>query len=360
MKTSTQLLLASSLTALLSSTAFANVLHVQTGADDVPGSLRDTVAKAQSGDTVMIDSRLKTLKLTHEILIDKSLTIQSNVMNPAQDRPTVDAQRLDRIFRISHDKINVEIAGLNLVNGVRARKDPNQNGRPSENNDFGGALYVWGSQVQVNIHDVDFIGNSAPNGGAIAAQGPMYPAPQKIVLRNTVFKNNEAEYNGGAIFTMWSFLKIYDSQLSNNNAVYGGAIEPHYGCTNIYNSELTQNHAEIKGGAIDNNGFVKMANSVVQNNVADRSNGGLNAAYILKFQGNVVDKNKAASNDNIGSIILLNSQGQNKIGSLEPSSSSYTTIHLDKSDAVGSLNDPTILNVTSKSRYAFPPCTQED
>lgn len=360
MKTATKLLIASSMTALLSSTASANVLYVKTTADEVPGSLRDTVAKAQPGDTVVIGSHLRTLKLNYEILIDKDLTIQSTSMNPSNQRPTVDAQGMDRIFKISHEKIKVEIAGLNLINGVRARKDPNGNGSPSENNDFGGAIYIWGPQAQVYIHDTDFIGNHAPAGGALAAQGPMLPAPQKIILRNTVFKNNEADGNGGAIFTLWSFLKIYDSQLSNNNAAFGGAISPSYGCTNIYNSHFTRNQARFSGGAIDNRSVIKMENSLIQHNRAERYNGGLGAAYLMKFKGNTVTDNEAASSNDIGAIIWMNSQGQNSLGEVELSNDPNATLHFENSDAIRSVANPTDLNRVSEIPYALPPCTQED
>ena len=106
--------------------------------------------------------------------------------------------------------------------------------------EYGGALstgFLY-DQMELTVSHCDFDGNSAPNGGAIQANG------LNIVIDDSNFKNNYVAENGGAIHAKAEDITIKDSTFKLNTAnVDGGAIYIQGKNTEIKNSIFLANEA---------------------------------------------------------------------------------------------------------------------
>lgn len=112
----------------------------------------------------------------------------------------------------------------------------------------GGALYAEG---KLNISNSNFSNNKASYGGAISNQNNA-----KSIITNSTFKNNSASSIGGAIRNNGGQLDINDSTFDNNSAgEYSGAVSSFTdSATEVYNSVFMSNSAGDRGGAIRNGG----------------------------------------------------------------------------------------------------------
>jgi putative Ig domain-containing protein len=141
----------------LASSVRAEADTVTNESDSGPGSLRATIAGADSGDTIVFDASLdgETIELTSgEIAIDKSLTIAG----PGASQLTIDAGHDSRIFTLVDVNlpIAVSISGLALANGMA----PDRPG----GSDQGGAI-EQASDGALTISEMMFRGNAAGGAG---------------------------------------------------------------------------------------------------------------------------------------------------------------------------------------------------
>lgn len=108
---------------------------------------------------------------------------------------------------------------------------------------FGGSIYLVDSDfTALNM----IIANSSSNfGGAIMAR------ESNLNMANLTARENRAKYNGGAIYTIYGELYIYESLLQSNQALNGGAIFTdmldEYECIG---NDFTGNFANYTGGAV--------------------------------------------------------------------------------------------------------------
>ncbi|WP_455645647.1 C1 family peptidase [Methanosphaera sp.] len=140
--------------------------------------------------------------------------------------------------------------------------------------DLGGAIYANNSYLIVT--NSEFINNSARVGGAIVMHngtGNMYDFTEtfyNITIINTTFINNAAEYDGGAIYDVYSNLLIESSTFTNNSARKGGAIYADDSNILIRNSSFTNNTATKYGGAISVNEInITTQYTIFDNNTAE-------------------------------------------------------------------------------------------
>lgn len=115
-----------------------------------------------------------------------------------------------------------------------------------------GALLYLGTEDDSKNISVSFIGNSAPNAGAIYSAG-------RIFMNDTLLESNSATESGGAIYGSGNYdvIKINDSEFKSNTAVdTAGAIyitgQTTLSATeelNVKNSAFTENSAK-NGGAL--------------------------------------------------------------------------------------------------------------
>ena len=141
-------------------------------------------------------------------------------------------------------------------------------------NIYGGALStgLLYDYMVMNIIDCNFEGNTAPNGGAIQANG------LNILIDNTNFKNNHVSQNGGAINIKAQEVTVKNSIFNSNKAnVDGGAIFIDGVNTAIEGSQFVSNEAipdadkveDGLGGAIYvNSNLADIKNNVFKYNTA--------------------------------------------------------------------------------------------
>ena len=234
------------------------MMHTVTNTNDSgPGSLRQAIDDAQSGDTVNFSSSLNGQAI---VLTSGQLTIKGDIAIIGPGANLVAVERASgapqfRIFNIPPDRV-VTISGLTIRNGD-AR---------SSSIDAGGAIY--NDQSSVTLDKCMFINNTANSGGAVCNSG-MQPfnssdkAPGTLLVTNSTFQGNSAVFGGGAIFV---------GRVPDNTG--------NYSVTSAWvtNSTFTNNAAVDLGGAIcvyhnvyGSSDLIEVANSTFSGNYA--SNG---------------------------------------------------------------------------------------
>ena len=141
--------------------------------DKGPGSLRDTITKAQSGDTIVFAPSLdgKTITLTSDQLtINNSLDIEG----PGADKLTISGNKQNRIFNIN-EGLNVTINCLTLTQG----RAVGSLGEVLSSSGGGGAILNGGSVVSLAndvFADNVSLGTSNSAGSAAAEPSVINPA----------------------------------------------------------------------------------------------------------------------------------------------------------------------------------------
>ena len=111
----------------------------------------------------------------------------------------------------------------------------------------GGAIMSWGV---LNINNCTFIDNKATSGAAINTESIHGDA--SVIIRNSIFENNNVSDVGGALYIADSngHITIVDNcTFINNSAASGGAVFDYANLT-LNNSVFINNTAEEAGGAI--------------------------------------------------------------------------------------------------------------
>ncbi|MBR0270984.1 MAG: Ig-like domain repeat protein [Methanobrevibacter sp.] len=107
----------------------------------------------------------------------------------------------------------------------------------------GGAIYSKGSQLTVNKSN--FTSCNATFGGAICDLASNSDVNSIIAI------NNEANYQGGAIYKMYGSMNVTSSTFTSNNALSGGAIfADNSSYFSVKSSKFDSNEATYDGGAI--------------------------------------------------------------------------------------------------------------
>ena len=194
-----------------------STLTVLNYADSGPGSLRDTIAAAQNGDTIVFDPSLdgQTITLTSgELAFSQSL----NIRGPGADQLAVSANGASRVFDLTGSGANVTIAGLTIANGLAAQGGGIENAASN---------LTLSSDVLSNDQAVGAAGTDAQGGGAFIGSAA------SLRVLDSVFANDVAKGGDG---------------LSGGNAgnAYGGALF-NQGVATLDASTLSANQA--LGGA---------------------------------------------------------------------------------------------------------------
>ncbi len=162
--------------------AVPNTLIVASAADSGAGSLRDTIAAAQNGDTIVFDSSLdgQTITLTSgELAIDKSLDIEG----PGADRLTISGNGAGRVFDLTGSGADVTIAGLTIANGLAAQ---------------GGGIENAASDLTLS-NDVLADDHAVGLPGGLGSGGGVYNSGAAILtIRDSVFSDNVAQGGSAA------------------------------------------------------------------------------------------------------------------------------------------------------------------
>ena len=216
---------------------------------DSSTDLADKIINANAGDKIIIEPG--TYKL-HNIEITKNLTLQGNG-NPS-----------DIIIDGENNKNITFINGLTL--------------------NFGGAISMETGHVYVDY--CNFINNTAlnnTNAGGISNYGTASERGY-LFVNNSLFLNNHADHDGGAITTCYAYSYIYNSVFISNSARRdGGAIRVSvYGYGAVEDCIFMYNHADEWGGAY----YSWASNSVINRCIFMNNTGGTNGGAVM-VSGNI-------------------------------------------------------------------------
>ena len=228
-------------------------------------SLREAIARAEDGDTIIIPAGTYTLTLDAELGIDKDLTltgagpggtiIQASSVNPvlSPDDPGVADFR---VFNITGG--TVAISGVTIRHG----KTSGDGGGMLNS----GTLTLTNSTVSGNAAD----GLGLRRGGGIWNLGT-------LTLTNNTVSDNTARFGGG-IYNSGGTITLTNSTVSGNTATEaGGGIYNNFGGTlTLANSTVSGNTSGQNGGGILNrlDGTLVLTNSTVSGNTANTEGGG--------------------------------------------------------------------------------------
>jgi hypothetical protein len=283
--------------------AFAAELHVTTLNDYQAGSLREAIALANSGDTIVFDIS-GTITLAGPLnILSKSLTITG----PGAGSLAISGDDRYRVFSIQAEGEVVTISGVTIQNGRERGYPP-----------AGGGIFIQRSTLTL----IDSVVSNNKTGGSNSNGGGIYNDPLgNLTLHNTTVSNNTAAIDAGGIDNRGT-LTLIDSTVAGNTAGYngGGIYNGPQGNLTLTNSTVSGNTSRFtRGGGIYNFiGTVTLSESIVSNNVADSSGGGI---YInggnLTLANSTVSGNTAVTHNGggiynyalggIGNVVLINS-----------------------------------------------------
>jgi hypothetical protein len=216
-----------------------STLTVLNNLDSGPGSLRDTIAAADNGDTIDFAKSVHKITLTGgELTINKSLDIEG----PGADKLTISGNDARRVFDISGAATTtVTIAGLTITDGLADGSDPilasSGGGILNADNLILSKVVLTQNVAQgSNGHDP-----SVPQGGG----GIFNEAGAQLTLKDSLLTNNQAKAGEGLDVFGGGLLNLGTATVTSStfkgNAATGGANP-----TSFFGGSV--------GGAIDNFG----------------------------------------------------------------------------------------------------------
>ena len=289
-------------------TARPATLTVTNTNDRGPGSLRQTIAIANGGDTITFAVSGSIMLTTGELLVDKSISISG----PGAGNLAVDGNANGRVFHIGSGT-TVTIAGLTIRNGMVTGNFPTGSG---------GGIYSF--QATLTLNDCAISGNSAPYGGGVtndAYNNETGGSWAVLTISNSTLSGNSAGYDGGGVFNSsgrWTgaVLTINNSTFSMNSAgYYGGGIDNNgyeiFGATVTLNNSMLSGNSSAYGGSICNSapaggyGSLEVNNSTLAGNSATYGGGGVfNVSYtgaqaVLQIRNSTISSDSAQTGGGI-------------------------------------------------------------
>ncbi|MGB3514048.1 MAG: DUF4347 domain-containing protein [Microcoleaceae cyanobacterium] len=270
-------------------------LEVTNNNDNGTGSLRQAIATANSGDTILFYPSLANQKITltsGQLEIDKDLNI--NGVN-ATDL-TISGNNISRVIDLKStpdfQPTSLTIKNLIIADGKTTAVDKEgagagirteqQSSLTVENSKFinntagglgGGAIYS-GFQSNATIINSEFENNDASQAirdtsGELSEHGGggiLIWSESNLTVTGSEFRDNTG-INGGAINNLLSNLTIEDSTFMNNNSTPGKDSDRGYGGA-IYTDGASNNDGLTSG-------TIKISNSRFENNEGAGQGGGM-------------------------------------------------------------------------------------
>lgn len=256
--------------------------------DSGAGSLRQAIADAGNGDTILFDSSLngQTITLTSgQLLITKTLTISG----PGANLLAISGNNASRVFYITS---TATISGVTIKEGLAFP---------------GGGIYNSGTLNLINSTVFSNAVNTLSVGGGI------YNSGTANLINSTVFSNTAT--SGGGIrnsgFSSSGTLNLINSTVFSNTAPRGGGIENSLGTINLTNSTISGNKSDSGGGIFSSSGTVTLTNSTVSDNTAADNGGGIYDHFgTVNLTNSTISGNSANGGGGIviqGTVTLINS-----------------------------------------------------
>ncbi|WP_157976259.1 choice-of-anchor Q domain-containing protein [Lewinella sp. IMCC34191] len=274
---------------VISSIVSASNVVVTTINDSGEGSLRNSVASANAGDSILFSDMINSfsINLLSPIILDKQLFIVGN----GYEVTIISGGSTTRIFEITQGA-QVEIKYLSVIDGNASVPG-------------GGALLIdEGSAI---LSSVRLSGNQAADAGGAIYVGPS----DTLYIYNSKINYNSANKVGGAISQQSeSFVQIERSEISNNFLTKGGAGLNSYsaggglyntgGILIITSSTIAHNSAlglnEARGGGIHgvNNSTISVDRSTISGNTSGVVGGGIYNSKEMEIFRSTIMYNQSA------------------------------------------------------------------
>ncbi len=303
----------------------AATITVTNTADSGPGSLRQAIADAVSGDVIEFDSGVTgTIVLTSgQLTINKSLTING----PGADVLAISGNNTSRVIQISSGNFTVTITGLTIRDGFVSASVAEGGGI---NNQSTGTVTLNSCYILNNLV------NGTGSSGLTARGGGINNRPGsngRMILNNCLVQGNITRATtsvvistGGGILNVSfgsqpSHLEVYNCLITGNSAstthaganCWGGGLATNgNNSTTIVNSTISGNSSLDNGGGIYGGG-ISLNFVTITGNTASASGGGFAGGAITASKNSILAGNSASSGPDISGT--LNSQGYNLIGS---------------------------------------------
>lgn len=279
------------------------------GVCDSDCSLREAIAVAASGDTIVFAPSLSgaTITVGSTLTLNKNLTINGTALA----LPIIlDGANAVRVFQVETG-VTATLATLTITRAGGAF--------------YGGGIYNYGT---LTVIDCLFAANTSTNGGgALRNNGTMVVSDstftgnsgnggwggailndRTMTVRHSTFTGNtNASGVGGAIANINpSTLVVIDSTFTDNRAASGGAIFNHYGPLTVLNSTFSGNRAGSGGAIVSHPGTVVISNSTFSANsatAADGKGGGIATGSPTTVVNSTFSGNSAAQGAGIASTL---------------------------------------------------------
>jgi Concanavalin A-like lectin/glucanases superfamily len=273
--------------------------------DSGTGSLRDAIAGAMDGDSIVFTiPNGSTIVLQSGLVIDKGLTIAG--YGPDRLTVTRSAAAADfAAFSITAGNFDVTIIGLTISNGespfgggivnFNSGRLAITNCVISNNTIVAGQGKYGGGVSNINDGGVGItnctITNNTATDSTRGGAGVGNNSSGTIIISNSTISNNNAVENptgeGGGIANAGSgAIDVLDSTVSGNRAYVGGGIAdagPGFapaGLVGMDGSTLSNNTASALGGAIYDRGQIFLKNSTVSDNIVSSASGGGGGIFV--------------------------------------------------------------------------------
>ena len=339
------------------SDTLAATITVTNGNDSGPGSLRQAIVNASSGDSINFAPSVTTVTLTSgQLVIDKNLTITSPRAEPLTVQRSAGAVGF-RIFNITSNSVTAFISGLTVSNGS-VRDDDGDGGGISN----AGVLTLTDSTISGNRAEAYgftphyVLGGS---GGGVVNRGTM------TIMRCTISNNsaighaaieNSSGGYGGGIWNVGSLI-IGNSTINGNFVsaedsigLYGGSgggggiFNPGSititNCTVSGNSGVGTYTATMGGGGISNSGNLQIKSSTIAYNSASGNNGAFGGGIygfgsgLTTMDSSIIALNSAPTGPDFTGA-ELQSTGYNVIGN-----NANALVNSQPTDQIGTPNAP--------------------
>ncbi len=292
---------------LMSAHISAATITVTNTNDIGAGSLRNAISSAASGDTIdfnLFGCPCIIALTSSELLIDrKNLFING----PGANQLTISGNNSRRAFRITGSPpASVTISGLTIANG-----NSNQSGggiyvelgrltlsntivtNHSSSGAGGGIMVDIGSSL--NVLDSTITGNTSSNnnGGGIATAS-INGIGTNIILVNSTISNNTGRFGGGIYITNLGNLTSYNTNFTNNTAIFFGGGIYNQGSAKIEIGAINLNDVTTtgsEGGGINNVGNLELIRANVSTNTSGGIGGGINNTGILAISDSTISGN---------------------------------------------------------------------
>lgn len=246
----------------------AQIITVTNGNDSGPGSLREAISTAASGDTIIFAPGVTEVTLTSaELIIGSDLSITGGGVTVTRDAL---AQPF-RILQVSPE-VTASISGLAILRGETPLLQD------------GGGILNLGTLILENCTvDSNYTND---NGGGIYNGG-------NASLNNCIIAGNQTDKDGGGIYNLGEAALNHCIITGNQSYDDGGGIYSHSPLA-LSNCTLSENIAQWGGGFV-NNGTATLDSCIIAGNDADANGGG-----IRNLGGNLTLNNCKINRNNSG------------------------------------------------------------